>query len=155
MLERAAVAALLLAFVFLALVLGRGWLAWRDRRIVARLNSRPAPLEDGAAAAPRLVYFTTTTCIVCRVQQEPAIEALHARVPDLILEQYDAIEEGALASEYGVLSVPTTAVYDRAGTLVTINRGFAPAAVLLGQLERRDVATEGGVAMEGERLDER
>jgi len=153
-LERALIAAGLLALAFGALVVARRWLRWRDRRIVSRLNEGHSNLEtDGRP--PRLVYFTTSTCIVCRAQQEPAIEALREHLPELLLERHDAIEERALASDYGVLSVPTTAVYDRSGALVTINRGFAPAAILLGQIEGRDVATEGGVAMEGQLLDER
>ncbi|MEZ4501197.1 MAG: thioredoxin family protein [Dehalococcoidia bacterium] len=154
MVERALVAVALLALVFGGLVLARRWLAWRDRRLVARMNEAQ-PAIEAEGGPPRLVYFTTTTCVVCRLQQEPAIEALREHLPELVLERYDAIEARALASEYGVLSVPTTAVYDRTGALVTINRGFAPAAVLLGQIEGRDVATEGGVAMEGQLVDER
>ena len=153
MLERTLIAVALLVLVFGGLVLARRGLARRDRRIVARLNEGRPALES--PAAPRLVYFTTSTCVVCRVQQEPAIEALREHLPELVLERHDAIEERALASEYGVLSVPTTAVYDRSGALVTINRGFAPAAVLLGQIEGHEITAEGGVAMAGQRLDER
>lgn len=78
--------------------------------------------------------------------------ALHARVADLVIEQHDAVAEPALAHQYGVLSVPTTAVYDRAGRLVTINRGFTPAAVLHAQVEGREPDLQGGAEMASEQV---
>ncbi|MDO9444773.1 MAG: thioredoxin family protein, partial [Dehalococcoidia bacterium] len=76
--------------------------------------------------------------------------ALAERVPDLRIDRHDAVAATELAKEYGVLSVPTTAVYDRSGALVTINRGFTPAAVLLAQVEGRTPDLEGGAAMSSE-----
>ena len=151
MLERALVAGLLLVTVLIVITALRVALRQRDARIVRRFNGA----NEGAtpAAGPRIVYFTTRTCVVCRVQQEPAIEALLAEAPELMVERHDAIEDGALASEYGVLSVPTTAVYDRSGELVAINRGFASAAVLHAQLDGREVQLESGHAMSGERVE--
>jgi thiol-disulfide isomerase/thioredoxin len=155
MVERALIAlALLLAFAIAYLAVREGLRA-RERRIVVRLNERRTTPSPGLDLGPRIVYFTTPTCVVCRLRQEPALELLVERLPELVLERYNALEERALASEYGVLAVPTTAVYDRSGHLVTINRGFAPATVLLSQIEGRDVAAEGGFALEGERLQER
>ncbi len=154
MLERALVALALLGLLALLVAGARTWLRWRDVRLVERLN----PASTGAAleaVPPRVVYFTTTTCIVCKAQQEPALRALADRLPELVLERHDAIEDRALAKQFSVLSVPTTAVYDTSGALVAINRGFAPAAVLLGQIERRDVASEGGLAFEGEPVEEK
>jgi thiol-disulfide isomerase/thioredoxin len=98
------------------------------------------------------VYFTTKTCVVCKAQQEPALAALQRHAADVRVERHDAIEERELADEYGVLSVPTTAVYDRDGRLVTVNRGFTPAAVLLAQIEGREPRLEGGALMASETL---
>ena len=42
--------------------------------------------------------------------------------------------------------------FDRAGQLVTINRGFAPAAVLFAQIEGREPAFDGGISMPDEPL---
>lgn len=155
MLERLLVAAAVIALLTLAIALGRRWYETRNARIEARLRSA-APAQAGGAAsetvAPRIVYFTTRTCVVCRAQQEPAMDALQQRVPDIRVERHDAVEERALADEYGVLSVPTTAVYDRAGQLVTVNRGFTPAAVLLAQVEGREPSLEGGAEMASEPL---
>jgi thiol-disulfide isomerase/thioredoxin len=151
MLERLVVAAALLALFFLAVALGRGWYARRNARIEARL--RAAGLADAPdSVTPRIVYFTTKTCVVCKAQQEPALAALQRHAADVRVERHDAIEERELADEYGVLSVPTTAVYDRDGRLVTVNRGFTPAAVLLAQIEGREPRLEGGALMASETL---
>ena len=80
------------------------------------------------------------------------MRALSERVPELVVERHDAIEDRALASQFSVLSAPTTAVYNAGGALVSINRGFTPAAVLLAQIQGRDVASEGGLAFEGEHV---
>lgn len=154
MTERVLISAGLLVLLALAITLGRRWYEARNARIEARLR-QASPLGEGAPGAPRVVYFTTQTCVVCKAQQEPAIAALQQHVPDLLVQRHDAVEERALADEYGVLSVPTTAVYDRGGSLVTVNRGFTPAAVLLAQVEGREPSLEGGAPMASEPVAER
>lgn len=149
MIERLIIAAALLALFVVALALARRWFEARNARIEANLR---AEVEPGSADAPRIVYFTTRSCVVCRAQQEPAMFAVEERVPDLVLERHDAVIERELADRFGVVSVPTTAVYDRRGELVTINRGFAPAAVLLAQIEGREPAFEGGAEMASEEV---
>lgn len=133
MIARIALTALLLIVFGGALLLGRVWLARRDRRIVQRLRS-VAGVGGSEEPSNRIVYFTTDTCAVCRTQQEPTLERIRERVPHLRIERHDAVAESALAAEFGVLSVPTTAVY-RAGSLVAINRGFAPIGILTVQLQ--------------------
>jgi thiol-disulfide isomerase/thioredoxin len=157
MTERLLLALVLIAAFAAVIALARAWLRWRDRRIVERLRAqqREAPPASAGEARPRIVYFTTESCAVCKAQQEPALERVQERLPDLYLERFDAVRERDLASQYGVLSVPTTAVYDRSGELVTINRGFTPASVLLAQLDGREPMFEGGAEMAGEPLGER
>ncbi|MCK9487461.1 MAG: thioredoxin family protein [Dehalococcoidia bacterium] len=151
MLERLLVAGTVIALLTVAIALGRRWYEARNARIEVRLRqSVPAIAGAGRAVAPRIVYFTTRTCVVCKAQQEPAMAALRQRVQDLVVERHDAVEERSLADEYGVLSVPTTAVYDRQGQLVTVNRGFTPAAVLLAQVEGTEPSLEGGAEMSSE-----
>jgi thiol-disulfide isomerase/thioredoxin len=150
MLERALLTIVLVALVAAAIAGARALLSRRDRRTVARLNASRA-VESGPGAA-RIVYFTTETCVICRMQQIPALDALQTALPDLQVERHDAIEDGDLASEYGVLTVPTTAVYDRDGQLVTINRGFASAATLHSQIEGTELVLEGGMAPASEPL---
>lgn len=154
MLERLLVAGAVVALLFAAIALARLALRRRDARLIARLNDGAAGATSGGGGL-RVIYFTTRSCVVCRAQQEPALEAVLERMPELRVEKHDAVEERRLASEFGVLSVPTTAVYDRGGELVAINRGFASAAILHAQLEGRDVELEGGQAMTGERIEPR
>lgn len=149
MTDRVVIALAVVALFALAVALGRRWYAWRNARVEARVRSEaPAP----ALGQPVVVYFTTKTCVVCKAQQEPALTALAQRIPDLRIERHDAVAEGDLAKQYGVLSVPTTAVYDRAGTLVTINRGFTPASALLAQIEGRTPDLDGGASMASEHV---
>ena len=153
MLERLLIAGAILGIVLVAIAAGRRWYAWRNARIEARLREDTATSSDtsGATSGPRIVYFTTQTCVVCKAQQEPAISAVLERVGSgLRIERHDAVEERAIADRYGVLTVPTTAVYDASGELVTVNRGFAPAALLLSQLRGDAPSFEGGSAMHSE-----
>lgn len=152
MLERALIALAIVAALLAALWLGRRLLAAADARTLRRLRAITRASADASAGA-RLVYFTTTTCVVCRVQQEPALAALRAHMPQLRIEQHDAVAEPALAAEYAVRSVPTIAVYGRDGALVTIHRGFVPAAVLRSELEGTPLRIEGGAELAGELLD--
>lgn len=146
MLERALIALALLVLFTGAIWLGRRWYERRNARIEERLRAstpttderkEPSRTDNSSPASnsPRIVYFTTRSCLVCKTQQEPAIERLIEEVPEVVVEQYDAVEESALAKEYGVLLVPTTAVYDRTGALVAVNRGFAPAVRLRAQVD--------------------
>jgi len=153
LLERLIIAAVVVAGVVLAISAIRVVLRFRDRRIIDRL--RDASSDDSAPGVPRIVYFTTTSCVVCRMQQEPAIERLQQELPEVVIEHHDAVAERELADEYGILSVPTTAVYDRDGELVTINRGFAPVAQLLAQATGAEHVAEGGQAMASERIERR
>ncbi len=151
MLERLLIAGAVLALVLIGIAAGRRWYAWRNDRIETDLRGE-APEGSG----PRIVYFTTQTCVVCKAQQEPAIAAVLERMgATLRIERHDAVEERAIADRYGVLSVPTTAVYDATGELVTVNRGFAPAALLLSQLRGDVPSFEGGTAMSSEPVDSR
>lgn len=148
MTERALLAVALIVLTVVVIAAVRALLDRRDRRTVEHLRASHA--VEGGPGAPRVVYFTTTTCVICRAQQEPALAALATELPDLILERHDAIDERALAGDYGVITVPTTAVYDRDGQLVTINRGFTSAAVLHSQIEGTELMLEGGVAASSE-----
>ncbi|MDA0353654.1 MAG: thioredoxin family protein [Chloroflexi bacterium] len=162
MIERLIIATALVGGFAAAVGLARLALRLRDRRILERLRTSAAAEGAPASAAaqsartsgaPRILYFTTTSCVVCRLQQEPAIERLREALPEIVIEQHDAVAERELADQFGILSVPTTAVYDRSGELVTINRGFAPVAQLYAQATGSEHVAEGGLAMASERID--
>jgi thiol-disulfide isomerase/thioredoxin len=142
--ERLIIAAIVIGGAALAISLSRRAVAIRDRRIVQRLRDELPINADRASHVPRIIYFTTTSCVVCRMQQQPVMEELLDKLPELEIRKYDAVEKRELADRYGVLSVPTTVVYDRDGELVGINRGFAPAAVLYAQVTGVEITRDGG-----------
>ena len=153
MLERLLIAAIVVGAVALAIALTRRLLALRDRRILTRIRAARPSQPEQSLTTPKIIYFTTTSCVVCKVQQQPAIEELLEKLPELQIDKYDAVEERELADRYGVLTVPTTAVYDRDGELVSINRGFAPAAVLYAQATGAEIMLDGGQEMAAERIE--
>ena len=145
---------LLTAIVVGTIALTRRLFAIRNHRILARIRADRHNSPHESTSTPKIIYFTTTTCVVCRVQQQPALEELLAKLPELEINKYDAVEERELAGQYGVLSVPTTAVYDRPGELVSINRGFAPTPVLYSQATGAKLMLEGGKEMAAEQVDQ-
>lgn len=153
MLERLLIAAIVVGAVILVIALTHLLLALRDRQILTRIRATPPSQPHQSSTTPKIIYFTTASCVVCKVQQQPAIEELLEKLPELEIDKYDAVEERELADRYGVLSVPTTAVYDHDGELVSINRGFAPAAVLYSQVTGTEVMMDGGQEMSTERIE--
>jgi thiol-disulfide isomerase/thioredoxin len=154
MLERLLLTAIVVGTIALAIALTRRLFAIRNHRILARIRADRHNSPHESTSTPKIIYFTTTTCVVCRVQQQPALEELLAKLPELEINKYDAVKERELAGQYGVLSVPTTAVYDRQGELVSINRGFAPTAVLYSQATGAKLMLEGGKEMAAEQVDQ-
>lgn len=82
-----------------------------------------------------LVYFTTPTCVPCKTVQRPAIQKLNQLVgAALHVVEIDATVRPELASRWGVMSVPTTFLFDPNGKLRTVNHGVTHAEKLLMQL---------------------
>jgi thioredoxin 1 len=129
--ERTLIAILALAAIVAGIQVVRVVLEQAKARRVARLRADP-----GLATQPlRILYFTTPECAECRLRQEPALRELARRFgPSLVVDKRDAIEEAALAKQYGVRTVPTTAVFGGDGALVQINYGFASPERLAAQL---------------------
>jgi len=99
----------------------------RTRNLLADLG----PIRSGAFT---LVYFTTPTCVPCKTVQRPAIQKLSQMLNnDLHVVEVDATEQPELASRWGVMSVPTTFLFDPRGQLRHINHGVARAEKLLMQ----------------------
>ncbi len=122
----------------LALVVSvSGIMAYRlfSRLTLARARAKavgPNPARNGK---PKLVYFTTPTCAPCRTVQRPAIQRLKAQVGDRVeIVEIDASAQPEVASQWGVLSVPTIFVLDTSGQPRHVNHGVATADKLLRQL---------------------
>jgi thiol-disulfide isomerase/thioredoxin len=83
-----------------------------------------------------LVYFTTPTCAPCKTVQRPAIQSLSQMLGSALqVIEIDATEKPELASRWGVMSVPTTFIFDPNGQLRHINHGVTRAEKLLKQIE--------------------
>jgi thioredoxin 1 len=108
------------------------WLAWSYLKARLIANIQPA---EGLAGQPVLLYFTGPYCAVCQFQQTPIVEQLKARWGDLwALQKIDVSQEPQLASQYKVLTLPTTVVLDINGQVAHINYGLASQEKLETQL---------------------
>jgi thioredoxin 1 len=126
MLERFLITLIIIA------ALGAIWLAWSYLK--ARLMTSIQPAE-GLAGQPVLLYFTGPYCAICQFQQTPIVEQLKARWGDLwALQKIDVSQEPHLASQYKVLTLPTTVVLDAKGQVAHINYGLASQEKLETQL---------------------
>jgi thiol-disulfide isomerase/thioredoxin len=126
-------AALALAIILggLGIYLLYNWtLKLRTRSLLADLE----PIHSGAFV---LVYFTTPTCVPCKTVQRPAIQRLGQMLGNDLLHvvEVDATEQPELASRWGVMSVPTTFLFDPRGQLRHVNHGVARAEKLLMQFQ--------------------
>ena len=118
-----------------ALVVYALWRLWQRRRLSA-LRAVTAPIHvpaDVAGGKPTVLYFTTTECAQCRLQQTPILTQLQNKV-DVAVHKLDAIEQEALARVYGIMTVPTTVVLDPQLRPIAINHGVAPLGKLQGQV---------------------
>jgi thioredoxin-like negative regulator of GroEL len=105
----------------------RRWLALRSRRTLSTARWNPG-------AMPAILAFSTPTCAECRVRQAPALEQVKAILGDAVqIVKVDALAQPDLAGRFSVLTVPSSAVIDRAGRPIAINHGFAPAERLIAQ----------------------
>jgi thiol-disulfide isomerase/thioredoxin len=104
--------------------------------ILTRKHAHALPERQPDSGRSAIVYFTTPTCVPCKTFQRPALDRLKAWLGDsLEILEIDASSRPDLASEWGVLSVPTTFVLDPSGRSRFVNHGVATAEKLLRQVE--------------------
>lgn len=104
--------------------------------VLARTAGKFKGLDGFSLGTPAILYFTTPTCIPCKTIQRPAIQQVQQTLGDGIqIIEIDASDHKDLASEWGVLSVPTTFIIDKNGQPRQINHGIARAEKLLAQLK--------------------
>ena len=93
----------------------------------ARARALVPGLETARPGLPVLLYFTTPTCAPCKTVQRPAIQRLQKNIGDhLEVVEVDAASQPEIASQWGVLSVPTTFLIDAQGNPRYVNHGVAP-----------------------------
>jgi len=121
--------AVVLSVLGLALFYGINRLVLRRAFAQAR---RSALIPQGR---PAILYFTTPNCAPCRTIQRPAIYQLQELLGDkLKVLEVDASAQPELASQWGVMSVPTTFIIDAQGQPRHVNHGVATIDRLLDQL---------------------
>lgn len=112
--------------------LGICWLGWRYYK--ARLVQTIQPSEP-RLDKPFLLYFTGEYCSACKFQQTPVVDNLAATFGDsIVVREYDVSQYPELASQYRVLTLPTTVVLNQSGQVVHVNYGVTSRAKLEAQL---------------------
>lgn len=102
---------------------------------LARARAGAPRLEGARRGVAVLLYFTTPTCAPCKTIQRPAIQRLQERIGErLEVVEIDAASQPEVASQWGVLSVPTTFIIDAQGNPRYVNHGVAPLDKLQRQL---------------------
>ena len=113
--------------------LGLFWLAWQYYKTRVIETIQPADITPGK---PNLLYFTAPYCAACKFQQSPVIETIVSQFGDSIaVNRYDVSDHPELASQYKVLTLPTTIVISEQGEVTHINRGVAALEQLETQLQ--------------------
>jgi thiol-disulfide isomerase/thioredoxin len=118
-------------------IIGAGLFLYRlaNGVILARARGKRLGLESVQPGTPVLLYFTTPTCAPCKTIQRPAIQKLQQQVGErLQVVEIDASARPEVASQWGVLSVPTTFIIDNQGRPRHVNHGVATADKLLKQV---------------------
>lgn len=108
------------------------------RRFMARRATESLQRERAGrwSDRPEVFYFYTQDCVQCRTLQWPVLEELTDRLPErFVVYRIDALAERGLADRFGVITVPSTAVVDRAGHVYAINYGYAGAGRLEHQIQ--------------------
>lgn len=107
-----------------------------NRMALARARVQANRLSLGNRGRPILMYFSSPACAPCRTVQRPAIQRLSEMVAgSLEVVEVDTSQRPEIASQWGVLSVPTTLVIDAQGKPRYINHGVAPVEKLLQQIQ--------------------
>ena len=125
---------LLWGFAILSAMLGLYWAANRWILSRSRLSIRQAQLLP--QGKPVILYFTTPTCMPCQTVQRPALQRLKEQMGEkLQVIEIDASKQPEVASQWGVMSVPTTFIIDSKGDPRHVNHGVAPLEKLQKQLK--------------------
>ena len=150
MIERTLVVILVVVALVAAWRLLGLWQQWRLRR----LHSSPVTPELVPfikPGNPTVIAFSTPGCSECRSRQLPALEQLQARLQDRVhIAHVSAPEHPALASHFGILTVPATIILDGTGKPQHINLRYTSADRLESQVLELEAGSRGsGVGSQG------
>jgi hypothetical protein len=124
-----------------AVLAGLGWAGWKllSRHVLGKARTGAAGsagLPSGfVPGVPGLLVFGSPECRTCVSAQKPAVRSLAERLGSAVqILDVDVSTQPELAERYGVLSLPTIFVLDRAGSPRQVNHGFVAAGELQRQL---------------------
>lgn len=128
MLERLIIAA---ALVAAGVVLYRLYVRLQLRKAAASLPG----LAEREPGKYLILYFTSPTCVPCRTAQRPALQRLQNMFGEQVqIITVDVTEQPDTAAHWGVMTVPTTYLFDPAGTPRDYNPGVTYADKLIQQI---------------------
>lgn len=107
--------------------------AWQRRLVGSSQIDTVA--GSAAGSVPDILYFTGASCIVCHVAQRPALGRLRDLIEDVDIRELDVAANPRAVRSYRVMTLPTTVVLDRQGSMTAVNAGFATESVLRDQVE--------------------
>ena len=86
---------------------------------------------------PQLIYFWSTQCSQCKSIQAPIVDNLASVIgkDKLTVSKYNINESPEQAINWGVKTVPTIYLLDRAGKIQHINNGLTTERTLIEQIE--------------------
>jgi thiol-disulfide isomerase/thioredoxin len=130
---------ILLRFSQALIIIGLGFGFYRimNTMILARTRIKMKQVPNYQTGQLSILYFTTPTCVPCRVIQKPALQQVREQLGDrLQLIEVDATARPDMAKEWNVLSVPTTFLIDGQGIARFVNHGVTRADKLLDQIKK-------------------
>jgi thiol-disulfide isomerase/thioredoxin len=132
MLERAAIALLVLGAAFGAYAVATRWQVGRVEKGAAG-DTLLSGLRPGV---PAIIYFWSEACAPCKFAQKPALDQVQGDLgPDGVqIVAVNALEQPDLADGWGVLGLPTTFIVDTYGEPRRVNHGVTGAARLKSQI---------------------
>ena len=128
-------------FLLAAVIAGIGLIAYNlvNRYLLAKNQGRITQFSGYQEGVPAILYFTTPTCAPCKTIQRPALKKVKDMLGDRIqILEIDASIDSRVASSWGVISVPTTFIFDEKGRPRYVNHGVAIAEKLFQQLDIED-----------------
>ena len=128
-------------FLLAVIIGGVGWVAYNlaNRYLLSRNQGKITQFSTYRKGIPAILYFTTPACLPCKTIQRPALRRLKDALGERIqIIEVDASRESKLASSWGVMSVPTTFIFDEKGRPCYVNHGATATEKLFQQLEIED-----------------
>ena len=141
--------AILSVLIFTALVAGaKVFVAQFEIRVRKRMQRTKLPIKI-QSGIPLLLYFWSETCAQCKPQErqiERAQDAVRNSGQSLTVQKLNALREQELARTLGILTVPTTVLFDSSGNIAAWNPGLTPASTIVSQFFSAQQKTQHGIS---------